>query len=187
VVGAAAHRPSAGLRGMSRLVIVVAVMADPLAAFAYEQATKTVTDQASALEELRSRAGTLLSTAALATSFLGGLTLVAPAINEAGVFRGARIGGWAWGAISAFLVVAGLTLTILWPYTWRFTIDPVAAVKSAEAEGMDLDELKWDLALYQQANWIDNDKKLAWLYRVYHVGIIALVLEITFWVLDIQR
>jgi hypothetical protein len=132
--------------------VAAKVADDPLAAFAHDQAAKNLTDQAAVLEALRGRAGTLLSTAALATSFLGGLTLVAPAITEAGAFRGARIGDWAWAAIVAFGVVAVLTFLILWPWTWTFSMNPMSSVQDATSAGLDLDGLKWDLALYQQAS-----------------------------------
>jgi hypothetical protein len=161
--------------------------ADPLAAFGYDEAVRNITDQASVLEALRGRAGTLLSTAALATSFLGGLTLVAPAISAAGAFRGARIGGFAWAAIIAFGVVALLTFAILWPWTWRFTMNPVLFVTEARKEGLDLDPLKWQLAEYHQANWTRNDAKLKWLYRAFQVGIVVLVIEIVFWILEVKR
>ena len=160
---------------------------DKLGAFGYDEAVRNISDQASVLEALRGRAGTLLSTAALATSFLGGLTLVAPAISEAGVFRGARIGGWAWAAIIAFGVIAVLTFSILWPWTWRFTMDPVFFVTEAKARGLDVDELKWQLAEYHEQNWASNDNRLKWLYRAFQVGIIVLVAEIVFWVLDLRR
>jgi hypothetical protein len=162
-------------------------VADPIGAFGYDEAVRNTTDQAATLEALRGRAGTLLSTAALASSFLGGLTLVAPAIGDTGVFRGARIGGWAWAAIVAFGIVALLAFAILWPWTWRFTMDPVLFVTSAKNAGLELDQLKWQLAEYHEENWESNDRRLAWLYRAYQAGVIVLVAEIVFWVLEIRR
>lgn len=162
-------------------------MADPIGAFGYDEAVRNTTDQASVLEALRGRAGTLLSTAALATSFLGGLTLVAPAISEAGVFRGARIGGWAWAAIIAFGIIALLTFAILWPWRWRFTLDPVDFVTNAKALDLDLDQLKLQLAQFHDANWDFNDRKLKWLYHAYQAGVIVLVAEVLFWILEVRR
>jgi hypothetical protein len=162
-------------------------MADPIGAFGYDEAVRNTTDQQATLEALRGRAGTLLSTAALASSFLGGLTLVAPAISEAGSFRGARIGGFAWAAIAAFGIVALVALLILWPWTWRFTMDPVMFVTAARTDGLGVDELKWQLATYHESNWDLNDRKLGRLFHLFQVGVLALVAEVLFWVLEIRR
>jgi MFS family permease len=162
-------------------------MADPIGAFGYDETVRNTSDQISALEALRGRAGTLLSTAALASSFLGGLTLVAPAISEAGEFRGARIGGWAWAAIVAFGIVALLTFAILWPWTWRFKMNPVFFVTEAKNANLELDGLKWQLAEYHEQNWKENDMRLKWLYRAFQAGVIVLVAEVVFWILELRR
>ena len=108
-------------------------------------------------------------------------------MSEAGKYRGADVGGWAWAAIVAFGIVAVLTFAILWPWTWRFTMDPVLFVTAAKNAGLELDQLKWQLAEYHEGNWESNDRRLGWLLRAFQAGILALVAEVVFWILDIRR
>jgi len=112
---------------------------NPIKALGYDESVRNLGNQAGVLEALRGRASTLLSAAALVTSVLGGLTLVAPATSQTGAFRGARIGDWAWAAIIAFGLVGIGTLLILWPWNWIFENDSVQFVTDGEAEGLDVD------------------------------------------------
>jgi hypothetical protein len=159
---------------------------NPIKALGYDESVRNLDNQAGVLEALRGRASTLLSAAALVTSVLGGLTLVAPAISQTGAFRGARIGDWAWAAIIAFGLVGVATLLILWPWNWIFENDPVQFVTDGEAEGLDVDDLKGELAGFNWSHWLSNQTKLNLLYWVFRGGIAALVVETVFWVLDIR-
>jgi hypothetical protein len=161
-------------------------LANPIKALGYDEAVRNITDQAGVLEALRGRAATLLSAAALVTSFLGGLTLVAPAVTEAGAFRGARIGDWAWAAIVAFGVVGLTTLLILWPWAFIFVMNPVQFSADATAAGLDVDDLKGELTTFRWSHWESNQKKLDRLYRLFRVGVLAIVAETVFWILDVR-
>jgi hypothetical protein len=83
----------------------------------YEEANKALTNQASALDALRSRAGTLLQVTSLTTAFLGGL-----------IFKDGLPDGWApLVGIFAFIGVVLLSLSLLVPLPgWRFTASPKA-------------------------------------------------------------
>lgn len=161
--------------------------ANPIKALGYDEAVRNITDQESVLEALRGRATALLSAAALVTSFLGGLTLVAPAISEkTGAFRGARIGDWAWAAIIAFGAVGLTTLLILWPWNWVFTMDPVQYVTEAEEEDLEVDDLKGQLTVFHWSHWTSNQAKLNRLYLVFRGGVLAVIAETVFWILEVR-
>jgi hypothetical protein len=166
--------------------IVLPLAGNAVKALGYDEAVRNITGQAGVLDALRGRAATLLSAAALVTSFLGGLTLVAPAISETGVFRGARIGDWAWAAIIAFGIVGLTSLLILWPWNWVFEMDPVQFMTDAEADGLEVDELKGELAEFHWLHWNSNQSTLDRLYLVYRAGVLALVAETVFWILEVR-
>jgi hypothetical protein len=152
--------------------------------FAYEEALRLVADQASLLDDLRGRAGTLLSVASLLTGFLGGLAVAAPTLED-GVLTRSPISGWGWGAIVVFAIVGGLCIVILWPWRWRLYMNPIAFAASAEEKGRSLAELKWDLARYHRRNFETNLKTLRWLFRAFRLASLLLVLETVFWVLNL--
>ena len=85
---------------------------------AYDEAVRALTRQQSALDEFRTRAGILLSGAAIATSFLGGQAL------ESGT-----VSAWSWIAIGCFVGLGGSTLMILWPHKgWEFGAFPHSVI-----------------------------------------------------------
>jgi hypothetical protein len=97
---------------------------------AYEASLHAIEDQANVIESLRSRAGTVFAATALVTSFLGGFA-----------FRDEReldLSLWSLPslAVALFVVLAILTLTILWPFRFRFSVsakEMLAIVEASEA------------------------------------------------------
>jgi hypothetical protein len=85
---------------------------DILYRMAYDEAARALSEQQAVIDSFRSRAGLLLSSTAITTSFLGtrfldgGLT----AAN--------------WAALVAFVGAAVASLAILWPQPWEFTANP---------------------------------------------------------------
>jgi hypothetical protein len=144
---------------------------DSLYLLAYDEAKRALTDQSSALEALRGRAGTLLAVASLATAFLGGL-----------VFQDDTPGGWAprFG-IFAFIGVVLLSLLLLVPLPgWRFTASPKAIVRDfIEADSpASLTETHRDLAL-RFGEWLDrNQKRLNILYLIFATASALLAVEV---------
>jgi len=82
---------------------------------AYELATRAVDDQARVLEEVRSRAGTLIAATAIATSFLGGEAL-ARDHDDLSVASPTGV------ALSCFVISSLLALGILWPFRFGFSL-----------------------------------------------------------------
>ena len=71
---------------------------------AYDEAVRGLSQQQSVLESFRTRAGILLSAAAIATSFLGGTAL-----------QDGELTRWSWLAIVVFGLVGLAALFALWP------------------------------------------------------------------------
>lgn len=153
---------------------------DSVYQLAYDEAKRALTDQASALDALRGRAGTLLAVAALATSFLGGL-----------VFEGGTPKGWApQVGIFAFIAVVLLSLLVLLPLPgWKFTASPKAIVRDfIEADPpASLAETHRELAL-RFDEWLDrNEKRLNRRYWTLIAASALLAVEVGAWLLVLTK
>jgi hypothetical protein len=81
---------------------------------AYDEAVRALSQQQTVLDNFRTRAGILLSAAAIATSFLGGQAL-----------RQGSMSAWSWLAVLGFVGLSASTLLILWPRRdWEFAAIP---------------------------------------------------------------
>ena len=86
---------------------------------AFREGVRQLEHQERALDELRSRAGTLLAASALATSFLGAAALQDAKEWTLPIFV----------AVIAFGVTLLFCLVVLWPLTeWRFVNDPTKVI-----------------------------------------------------------
>ncbi len=142
----------------------------------YEESVRTLSDQQKNLDDLRSRAGILLSAASISTSFLGGIAIVR-----------SGLGPWAWAAIASFVAAALLISLTLLPTSWRFEVD-VAELLADYVESdspADLDEMQRSLALYRQDTFDLNAGRLARLFLALRIGCLFLVVEVVSWLLDL--
>jgi hypothetical protein len=160
-------------------------MAESIVDVGYDEALRVISAQGQTLDGLRGRAGLLLSAASLVTSFLGGVAIAGPAFSG-GLFHRQPISTWGWLAVAAFAVIGLTSLLILWPWMWRFEMDPVSFVSSATNDGLTAEELKTDLTGYHWENWELNQKKLNWLFFVFRIGCIALLAETVAWLIDLR-
>lgn len=154
-------------------------MTDTVAKLAYEEARSAISSQSTTLDGLRSRAGTLLAAASLVTSFLGGQALAKPTLDNGLVVR-ADVGCEGWVAIGLFVLVAALTLAILWPYEWRF----VMSAKTILA-GTDFEATQRDLAEYHEKNFDSNKKKLDRLFWCFRWACVFLAGETVAWIVEL--
>lgn len=108
---------------------------------AYEEAVRALSEQQGVIDSFRTRAGALLSAAAITTSFLGAQALGSEGLN-----------GTAWAALVVFAGVAVASLAILWPRRWEFTANPRDVIQTyIEAnEPVPLAELHRDLSLHMR-------------------------------------
>jgi hypothetical protein len=158
-------------------------MADTIGRLAYDEAKSAITAQASVLDGLRARAGTLLAAASLVTSFLGGQVLAKPQLAS-GVVSRPSIGTEGWAAIVCFVGLAVLALAILWPYKWRFVLS--AGTILSNGESSDFEGAQKELAEYHETNHDLNEDKLGRLFWCFRFACALLVAETIAWILDLS-
>jgi hypothetical protein len=142
-----------------------------LAEISYLSAVHALDQQEAALNELRSRTGTLLTAEALTTSFLG-----AAAIQHGALELPVRL------AIACFGVSLGIALFILVP--WRdlqFSLRGPLLYESLRACGEDEEEVYRRVAHWLEVLWSDNRAAIAHLYPLFTVSVAALALELVLW------
>jgi hypothetical protein len=149
---------------------------DILYKVAYEEAVRALSEQQGVIDSFRTRAGLLLSAAAITTSFLG-----AQALN------GGDSSLAAWLALLGFVGVAAISLAILWPRQWEFTANPRDVIQTyIEAEEpAPIEELHRDLALHMHNSYIENREGLAQLAIFFQIASGLLTLEVILWIIAI--
>jgi hypothetical protein len=154
-------------------------LAESQEAIAYDLALRSMQRQEATLDNLRARAGTLLSAASLSTSFLAALGL-----------SDERLSGLAWLAVVLFLAMGICMGLILWPWDrWVFGMDTYQVVEDYvdEEDRLPIPEMQRELALHFEENIDKNEGKLAWLFRAFAAGTLLLLTEIVVWLLVLAR
>ena len=114
MTGMADEAASRSERDLAHEIARLRAGAAPAYELAYEEARRALDGQERALAAFRTRAGIVLSAAAIVTSFLGGQAIGASGFTTL-----------SWVAIAAFAVVGVATLCVLWPEdSWQFRGDP---------------------------------------------------------------
>ena len=149
---------------------------DILYKVAYGEAVRALSEQQVAIDSFRTRAGLLLSAAAITTSFLGAQALDGGDSNIA-----------TWLAMAAFVGVAVASLAILWPRQWEFTANPRDVIQTyIEAdEPAPLDELHRDLSLHMHNSYIENREGQEQLSVLFQVASGLLTIEVVLWIIAI--
>ncbi|HET9736992.1 MAG TPA: hypothetical protein VFP78_02640 [Solirubrobacteraceae bacterium] len=128
----------------------------------------------------RTRAGVVLSAAAIVTSFLGGQAIAAHGFTTL-----------AWVAIAAFAILGIAALCVLWPDdNWQFEAIPnqlIATYVEREDDLMvPLYAIHRDLALHMENSYSSNERRrlrpLRWAFRI---AVIALVAEVAIWLVEL--
>jgi hypothetical protein len=143
---------------------------------AYNEAIRLLAEQRAALDNLRTRAGVVLSAAAIATSFLGQNALTS------------HLSAWDWLAICSFAGLGGLCLSMLWPREEEtLSLSPRNLIRTyAEAERpVPVDRVHRDLAYHAEARYGQNEMARR-LLEVYLRGANALLsVEVLAWIVDL--
>lgn len=142
---------------------------------AYNEAVRALQQQ-SMIDSLRTRAGLLLSAAAITTSFLG-----AQALNGGGP------GVTTWLALASFVSLSVAVLVILCPHRLEFTANPANVIENyiETEEPLSVPEIHRDLSLHMHGSYADNlagQKQLASRFRL--AGVL-LTIEVILWIIDL--
>jgi hypothetical protein len=151
---------------------------------AYEASIRAIETQATLVESLRSRAGTMLAATALVTSFFGGQALIR---GDAPL----RFFSYTSGALISFLVVAGLMLAMLLPFTLRLSLSAAEILKVVEGEPRDdpfpSAEALREVALQYESMYDSNARQIRILEACFRLAIVFLVAEVAFWLTALMR
>ena len=140
---------------------------------AYDESRRALEVQKQALNELRTRAGTLLAAAALVTTFFGGVALEG----------GAEIEGASQTAVDAFIGLAVLTILVLLPWPFRWSLDPCALVTDYVDPNPQpkVEEMLRNLALHHDESRETNGWRITFLNWAFRLATVLLAVEVVAW------
>jgi hypothetical protein len=149
---------------------------DILYRVAYDEAVRALSEQQGTIDSFRTRAGLVLSAAAITTSFMGTQAL-----------EGGKSHWAAWLALAAFVGVAVVSLGILWPRRWEFTANPRDVIQTyiESEQPAPIDELHRDLSLHMHDSYSENRKGLEQLAAFFQIACGLLALEVVLWIIAI--
>lgn len=140
---------------------------------AYDEAVRALSEQQAAIESVRTRAGLLLSAAAVTTSFLGAQAL-----------QGGGAGFFSCLALLGFVAVAATSLAILWPRDWESTANSRRVLDSftKSAGEIRIEDLYRDLSLRMQVSFSANHQGLNELATLFQAASGLLTIEVVLWI-----
>lgn len=151
---------------------------------AYDASVRAIEDQARVLEDLRSRASTLVAAAALVTGFLGQEALTrADEIDPL---------SWAGLAIASFIATAVAAFMILWPIRVRFSVSSteifeILGEREAAGAPVEAREALTEIATRLELMYDENSKRIRVLLWVFRSAIVFLSIEVAAWTVAIWR
>jgi hypothetical protein len=150
---------------------------------AFDLSKEALVGQETSLEDLRTRAATILSGASIATAFLGAQALKLPKDRP-----DLWLDGWEWVAAGSFIGLAFTVIAILWPRKdWVFTVgarDLIAGYLEGGRE-YTVPEIQRNLALHLENHFDANQQKIERLLDWFRVGCGLLALQVVAWILDL--
>jgi hypothetical protein len=155
-------------------------VADERIALIFEESRRALDQQEKVLDNLRARAGLLLTAAAIASSFLGATALA-----------DGKFCVWSWLAIGSLLALGWFAIKgVLWPRqdAWTFTHSVADLLKhyvdAAERE-WDIDGMHAAMAERNEKLWDENEKQLEPMFTAFRYAAVALLFEVVFWLVDL--
>jgi hypothetical protein len=146
---------------------------------AYDEAARALSEQLTLIDSFRTRAGLLLSAAAITTSFLSARALAAGSLSFA-----------SGAALTSFVAVAVVSLAILWPRAWELSANPAELIGDyIEVDGspasLHVGDLYRDLAQYMHRSHDENLDRLAELMALFQIASCMLTIETVLWITSI--
>jgi hypothetical protein len=150
-------------------------------ALAYREARRGLEDQERSVVELRAHAGALIAAAAIATSFLGGQTLVRRGVSAAG-----------WLAIGCFVLLGFVVLLILWPrrggeYSLAPKVFIATYLEPEDGRPLESHMIERDLALHMGLSAELNRRQLRTLTTAFRFGALLLLTEVLAWIVALAE
>ncbi|WP_224543492.1 hypothetical protein [Mesorhizobium sp. CA16] len=145
-------------------------------AFIYQEAVRGLTHQQTVVENMSTRAGSLIFATAFANSLLGGAAL------------SDGLGLWEWIAVSLLFSIGGLIVFMLWPYhQYSFRFDPEELLHQyVDGDGpASMSAMHRALALRIKADMAANWRIIQRLRVALQIALLFLLLDILAWLLAI--
>jgi hypothetical protein len=150
---------------------------------AYEASVRAIDAQATLVESLRSRAGTMLAAT-------GSRHVVLRRASLGARRKPLHFFSYTSGALVSFIAVAGLTLAMLLPFTLRLSLS-AATLKVVEREARDdpfpSAEALREVALQYESMYDSNARQIRILEACFRLAIVFLVVEVAFWLAALTR
>jgi hypothetical protein len=145
-----------------------------LANISYDEAVRTITQQRSALDELRTRTGTLLSASAISTAFLGSVA----AQGHPGL---PLVFLWAMAPFSLSIVLC--IYLLLFRGGWSFALRSTTILEFPDASPKDI----WaELAKNYEDSWFLNQRRLNLQSKLFGAAAILMLWSILAWIVLID-
>lgn len=151
---------------------------DPRLAFIYQEAVRGLTHQQTVVENMNTRAGSLIFATAFANSLLGGAALAD------------GLGPWEWTAVALLFGIGGLIVFMLWPYhQYTFRFDPEELLRRyVDGDSpATMSAMHRALALRIKADMASNWRIIQRLRAALQVALVFLLLDILAWLLAIAH
>ncbi|UCI06447.1 hypothetical protein [Mesorhizobium sp. B1-1-8] len=149
---------------------------DPRLAFIYQEAVRGLTHQQNVVENMNTRAGSLIFATAFANSLLGGRAL------------SDGLGLWDWIAVALLFAIGGLIVFMLWPYhkyTFRFDPEELLHQYVDGDRPTTMAAMQRALALRIKADMAGNWRVIQRLRLALQIALVFLLLDILAWLLAI--
>ena len=149
---------------------------DPRLDLAYEESVRALALQSSVLDELRNRAGVLLSAASVSAAFLGAKTLEG----------GQQFSALSVAATIAFALVVLLCMGVIWPSAnWTFVHDAKKLVTVYVKNGVSAEDMERKMTLANARYRIENDEAMRDLFRMFRFACVGLGVDVILWLVDL--
>jgi hypothetical protein len=162
------------------------VASDKLYELAYESSVRAIEDQASVLEGVQNRAGTLLAVAVVVTSFFGAQALQHVAADTR---RGPALHliSYTSGALVAFSCTALLALVVLLPHDLRFSLNAGRMLELHDAR--DASGAESYAAVVRQHQWLfdANNRPIRALQWCFRAATLSLTAKVGLWIVVLGR
>ena len=145
-------------------------------AFIYQEAVRGLNHQQDVVENMNTRAGSLITATAFANSLLGGSAL------------SNGLGLWDWIAMALLFIIGGLTVFMLWPYhqyTFRFDPEELLHQYVDSDKPTTISTMQRALALRINADMASNWRIIQRLRVALQIALFMLMLDILAWLFAI--
>ncbi|MBZ9810138.1 MULTISPECIES: hypothetical protein [unclassified Mesorhizobium] len=145
---------------------------DPRLAFIYQEAVRGLNHQQNLVENMNTRAGSLIFATAFVNSLLG-----ARALSDG-------LGLWDWIAVALLFAIGGLIVFLLWPYhkyTFRFDPEELLHRYVDGDRPLKISAMQRALALRIKADMASNWRIIQRLRAALQIALVLLLFDILAW------